>query len=125
MGLATSHNGIAATLAGVGHALTRPALLGRALRWIVASSQRSWRDALLSVVLLPRAFDILAGLERRKPDVVHMYWGHFPTIVGYLVQRRLPDVVTSVSIVAYDLERAYGGSVDVARRADVLRTHAP
>lgn len=124
VGLATSHNGIAATLAGVGHALTRPALLGRALRWIVASSQRSWRDALLSVVLLPRAFDILAGLERRKPDVVHMYWGHFPTIVGYLVQRRLPGVVTSVSIVAYDLERAYGGAVEVAQQADVLRTHA-
>ena len=125
VGLPSSHNGIPATLRGVGRALARPALLGRALRWIVASSQRSWRDALLSVVLLPRAFDILAGLERRKPDVVHMYWGHFPTIVGYLVQRRLPDVVTSVSIVAYDLERAYGGSVDVAQRADVLRTHAP
>ena len=31
---------------------------------------------------------------------------------------------TSVSIVGHDLERAYGGSVDVAQRVDVLRTHA-
>ena len=124
VGLPTSHNGITSTLRGVGHALVRFGLLGSALRWIVASSQRSWRDAILSIVLLPRAFDILAGLEQRKPDVVHMYWGHFPTIVGFLVQRSLPGVVTSVSIVAYDLERAYGGSVDVAQRADILRTHA-
>jgi colanic acid/amylovoran biosynthesis glycosyltransferase len=123
-GLRTTHNGAASNLRGVLAAVVRPSLLLRSAVWIVGSNRRRLRDMALSLVALPRAFDILADVERSRPDVVHMYWGHFPTIVGYLVQHRLPTTVTSVSIVAYDLEREYGGVGLVARRADVVRTHA-
>jgi colanic acid/amylovoran biosynthesis glycosyltransferase len=124
VGLRTTHNGPLATARGFLHALGRPRLLGRMIRWIFQRNRQRLRDLLGSLVLVPRAFDILADVERQGPDVVHMYWGHFPSLVGFLVQERLPSVVTSISIVAYDLRREYGGTVDVARRADVVRTHA-
>lgn len=123
-GLRTTHNGIGASARGVLAGVARPGLFLAAVAWIVKVNRNNARDLLLSLLLLPRAFDILAELERRPPDVVHMYWGHFPTLVGYLVQRRLPMAATSISIVAYDLEREYGGAVEVARHADVVRTHA-
>jgi colanic acid/amylovoran biosynthesis glycosyltransferase len=122
--LRTTHNGVAAAARGFLACLARPRLSLTTLAWVARVTRGNARDMLLSFLLVPRAFDILAELERRPPDVVHMYWGHFPTLVGYLVQRRLPGVVTSVSIVAYDLEREYGGAVEVIRRADVVRTHA-
>ncbi len=122
--LRSTHNGIRTSLVGGLAALRRPGLLLRALGWTVRSNATRPRDLVLSLLLLPRAFDILQTIEREQPDVVHMYWGHYPAIVGYLVQLRLPEISTSISIVAYDLAREYGGAVEVARNADVVRTHA-
>jgi colanic acid/amylovoran biosynthesis glycosyltransferase len=119
-----SNNGIRPTLHGLLAAIARPVLLLRSLHWIFRSNRSDARDLLASLLLLPRAFDILADLERRPPNVVHMYWGHYPALVGYLVQHRLPRVATSISIVAYDLNWEYGGAIEVVRRADVIRTHA-
>jgi colanic acid/amylovoran biosynthesis glycosyltransferase len=123
-GLATTFNGAMATLRGAWSALLRPRLLLQVLAWIVRANRARPRDLALSLILLPRAFDVLAAIERDPPDVVHIYWGHLPSLVGFLVQRRLPQVVTSMAIVAYDLLREYGGTIEVARRADVVRTHA-
>ena len=120
----TTHNGVAASLRGTLAAVRRPKRLVNALTWVVRCNRRNSRALWRNLVLLPRAFDIFATIERHRPDVVHMYWGHFPTLVGYQVQQYLSAVVTSMSIVAYDLEREYGGTVDVARQADVIRTHA-
>jgi glycosyltransferase involved in cell wall biosynthesis len=67
---------------------------------------------------------ILESLEREQPDVVHLFWGHYPSIVGFLVLTRLPHTVLSLFLGAYDLTRAYSGSGWVARRADLVSTHA-
>ena len=120
----TTHNGVTASLRGTLAALRRPKRLVDALTWVVRRNRHNARALWRNLVLLPRAFDIFSAIERHRPDVVHMYWGHFPSLVGYQVQRHLSAVVTSMSIVAYDLEREYGGTVDVARQADVIRTHA-
>lgn len=123
-GVRVTHNGVIASARGAIAALARPRLLLDTIRWVLSTSKSRPRDLLGSLGLLPRAFDILARLERSTPDVLHMYWSHYPTLVGRLVQRRLPRVVTSVSFIAYDLARAYGGTPSVARQADVIRTVA-
>lgn len=123
-GTRVTHNSMGATLRGVAAALRRPRSALNALAWVLRVNASSLRDLAHSLAILPRAFDILADLERDPPHVVHMYWGHYPTLVGYLVQRRLPSTVTSMSMVAYDLVREYKGAIEVARRADVVRTHA-
>src|SRR5690606_3115272 len=68
--------------------------------------------------------DILAQLEREVPDVLHTEWGHYPSVIAFLVQKRLPDTVVSVSLIAYDLDAEFGGTIEVVRNASVVRTQA-
>ena len=67
---------------------------------------------------------ILDELQRTKPDVVHLFWGHYPSLVGYLVRTTLPGTVLSLFLGAYDLTRRFGGTPWVARSADLVSTHA-
>jgi glycosyltransferase involved in cell wall biosynthesis len=120
----TSHNGLATNLAGIVEALRRPLLLLAAIRWLFATSSRNVAQLGTALAVLPRSFDILAHLERQLPDVLHTEWGHYPAIVAYLVKKRLPRTVISVSLIAYDLDAEFGGSIDVVREASVIRTQA-
>ncbi|MEX2541120.1 MAG: glycosyltransferase [Trueperaceae bacterium] len=117
-----SHNGIRATARGVARALAQRRLLAEAIGWLLRSSAGRLVELVRSLVLLPRAFDILAEIGQSRPQVVHIYWGHYPAIVGFLVQRALPEVATSISLAAYDLEMAFGGTRAVARNSQVIRT---
>jgi glycosyltransferase involved in cell wall biosynthesis len=68
--------------------------------------------------------DIFWSLRADRPDVVHLFWGHYPCLVGFLVQRHLRPTALSVFLGAYDLLRQFPGSALVACRADVVWTHA-
>lgn len=120
----TDHNGLRASLRGTVEALKRPVLLADTLTWLFGATRRSLPQLARSLVVLPRSFDILGRLEKDPPDVLHAEWGHYPTIVARLVQQRLPGTVVSISLIAYDLATQFGGTVDVVRDADVVRTQA-
>src|SRR5690606_5389849 len=77
-----------------------------------------------ALAVLPRSFDILDSLEKDPPDVLHTEWGHYPTVVARLVQQRLPAIVVSISLIAYDLTTEFGGTIDVVKDAEVVRTQA-
>jgi colanic acid/amylovoran biosynthesis glycosyltransferase len=119
-----SHNRLGSSLRGLFLAITQPLLLAQVLLWLFSSSRGNTKHLLRSLALLPRAFDIVEEIGAAAPDVVHLYWGHYPSIVGFLVQRRMPEVITSISLSAYDLEMKFGGTALVAKRADALRTLA-
>ncbi len=121
--IACSYNSVGASLCGLGAMLRTPGRALETLSWLV---RRTWRRPVhlgKSLVLLARAFDILAALECDPPDVVHVYWGHYPALVGRLVQRYVPATAVSMSLGAYDLEARYPPTVDVARHAAFVRTH--
>ena len=120
----TSHNGLGSNLRGVIEALKRPALLWSTITWLLGATRRNREHLVKALAVVPRAFDILNTLEHDPPDVLHTEWGHYPTLVARLVQQRLPDVTVSISLIAYDLTTGFGGTVDVVRDADVIRTQA-
>ncbi|MFO7545438.1 MAG: glycosyltransferase [Trueperaceae bacterium] len=120
----TRHNSVGRTLRGALHALRKPHLLGTVLLHAVLPSWRKPPQLVRALLYTPRAFDILADLERDPPDVVHLAWGHYPSIVGMLVQHALADVVTSISLIAYDLAMEFAGTVTASRCADLVRTQA-
>ena len=91
---------------------------------VVRSCHARPQHLLKSFLLMPRVLEIFDQTVRQRPDVVHAYWGHYPTLVLYLLQRFLPDVVTSVSFRAYDIDERYGPSRPVAHRADFVGTQA-
>jgi glycosyltransferase involved in cell wall biosynthesis len=123
-GAGVTHGSKAAMVSGLKAGLSRPGVLFNLLVW---SFRRCWRrpaHLAKSLALLPRILQLFAAIERERPEVVHVYWGHYPSLVGYLVQRYLPDTVVTVSLAAYDLEMEYGGTGPVAQRADMVRTLA-
>ena len=120
----TSHNGFATNVAGTFEAFRRPGLLLATLRWLFTTSSANLPQLFTALAIVPRSFDILAQLEREAPDVLHTEWGHYPAVVAYLVTNRLPRTIVSVSLIAYDLDAEFGGSVDVVRQASVIRTQA-
>ena len=99
----------------------------RALRlvwWLAAHAWRRPDHLLKGLALLPGALTIADDLERGGYDVVHLFWGHYPAIVGEALMRLPGRPVVSTFLGAYDLSTGFGPSLDLARRADVVFTHA-
>lgn len=119
-----THNSTWRSLRGFFSMLRRPGLSAELLFWLFKTCRRKPRHLLRSLALTPRVIDLFTRIERERPEVVHLFWGHYPAMLGYLVQRRLPKTVVSVFLGAYDLVMRYGGSAPVAQRADVVWTHA-
>jgi glycosyltransferase involved in cell wall biosynthesis len=119
-----THNSLAASLAGIGIALRQPAAFLSLAGWVVASTWRNPGHLLRSLILLPRVLHIVEAICRERPDVVHLFWGHYPALIGQLIRKRLPGTVLSLFLGAYDLTWNYGGTAAVARAADLVWTHA-
>lgn len=113
---------VGSVVAGLGFALGQPVKVARTLGWLVAHAWR--RPVLLArcLLLLPRLFAIFAECQARPPDVLYLYWGHYPAVLGYMVKRWLPRVHVALSLNAYDLVYAFPPSRALAARADSLWT---
>lgn len=122
-GVGISHNSVASSAAGLVYALRHPLRTLRLVLWLVSSMWRTPRFAIRMLMLVPRSLDILASIERIRPDVVHLFWGHYPAAVGFLVRRYTSTPVLSTFLGAYDLEWNFGVSAPIARSADVVWTH--
>ena len=120
--IAPTHSTPASLLRGLRYGVTHPFRLASFLSWIVRTNWRKPEHLFKSLVLTLRSLDVFCDLEQAPPDVVFIYWGHYPSLVGYLVKRYLPEVGVTLSLVAYDLDMGYGGSKVVAQQADVVRT---
>lgn len=122
-----THNSITDTLYGVWIGLTQPLLLVDFIFWLLKHSWKRPLNLFKSLILVPRSLQIYDFARRQNPDVVHLYWSHFPSLVGYLIQSKLPQIVVSISFVAHDVyysefnsKDSYTGSV--ARNADLIQT---
>ena len=111
-------------LKGLVQGLRQPNVLFPLLGYILRTTWRRPVHLVKSLILLPRVIEIFDRIQAEKPDVVHLFWGHYPSLVTYLVQRHMPQTVTSIFLGAYDLEEQYGGTAPVARQADAVWTHA-
>jgi glycosyltransferase involved in cell wall biosynthesis len=119
------HQGtLAANLGGMARCVRHPLLALRAAAWLLKVSWKRPSQLATSLALLPRSVGILCELRRDAPDVVHLFWGHYPSIVGYLVLTSLPDSILSMFLGAYDMNYQFGGTAWVARRAHLVSTHA-
>jgi glycosyltransferase involved in cell wall biosynthesis len=58
---------------------------------------------LKALLLVPRLVEVVAELRRDPPDVVHAFWGHYPSLVFPLLARFVPQCHRSMFLGAYDL----------------------
>lgn len=86
--------------------------------------KNSFREALKELLLVPSALFGLYLILRTSPDVVHLYWGHYPSILGLLVKKYAKGIAVTQFLGAYDLFKGLYISRRMAKFADVLFTHA-
>ncbi len=123
-GMTITHSSTAAIARGCIGILIHPLLTAGVLLWVLGCCWRRPMQIIKSLLILPRCLDLFGAISRARPDVVHLYWGHYPCILGYLLHRNLPGVVLTMSLQAYDLRYRYGGSAYMARHAGMVRTGA-
>jgi colanic acid/amylovoran biosynthesis glycosyltransferase len=122
-----THNSIMNTLYGLWIAITKPLLSIDFILWI---SKHSWKrpiNLIKSLIFVPRSLQIYNFIRQGNPDIVYLYWSHFPSLVGYLIQKELPQIVVTISFVAHDIYDSEFNSQDsytgtVARNADLIQT---
>jgi len=122
-GIATEHLTLVNALRGFWFGLCHPRMLATLLHWTIICGA-SPRHLAKTLLLLPSALFIFARLFRTRPDVVHLFWGHYPSMVGYLVGRFMPGTVLSSFLGAHDLVYEYPGSRRLTPRLDTFFTHA-
>lgn len=91
---------------------------------VARNAGRDFKNSIKCFALFPSAFYIWDLVVKEKMDVVHLYWGHFPSLVGFLIKRSHPNVVVTISLSAYDLVMALGISKEMSLIADRVFTWA-
>jgi colanic acid/amylovoran biosynthesis glycosyltransferase len=93
--------------ATIGMLIKHPILFFQLLSLIVRKLFRSPKELLKSLLLVPRSIEIFEEIRRAQPDVVHLFWGHYPTLVAWLIDKYLPTQPWSIALNAYDLWMDY------------------
>lgn len=101
-----------------------PFLFISLLFWLIKNDLKKTGHFIRCFALIPACFYILSQLKKEKPDVVHLFWGHYPSLVGFLVKKVLENSKISMFLGAYDLEYNLNISKDLAKNADFIFTHA-
>lgn len=101
-----------------------PFLFISLLFWLIKNDLKKTGHFIRCFALIPASFYILSQLKKQKPDVVHLFWGHYPSLVGFLVKKVLKDSKISMFLGAYDLEYNLNISKNLAKNADFIFTHA-
>ncbi|MGB7403202.1 MAG: glycosyltransferase [Arcobacter sp.] len=99
-------------------------LFFRLFLWIIKNDFSKPKHLIKMIALIPMSFYIFEKLKQEKPDILHLFWGHYPSLVGYLVKKKMSDTKLSMFLGAYDLEYALGVSKSVSKKTDFIFTHA-
>lgn len=118
-----THNSLWTSLKGILLGFRHPRKLAKLTAWNLKYNRRNRSHLLKSFLLFPRVIELFDIIRRTEPEVVHLFWGHYPAMVAYLVQEYLPNTKVSTFLGAYDLVMKYGGGEEVARHADIIWTH--
>ena len=111
-------------LRGIRLVFRRPVLAGKLVYLVLKFCWSKPIHFIKSLILGPRILYLIEEIKHSPPDVVHLFWGHYPSLVGLLIKGEMPEVKLSIFIGAYDLTEQYGLTGPAAKTADLVLTHA-
>lgn len=114
----------AALMLGAWFSVRHPLMFLSLVSWVFRVAAFSPLHLMKSLVLLPSVTGHFFQLYQDRPDVVHLFWGHYPAMVGFLVKRYMPEAVVSQFLGAHDLMANYPGSAAFSKQADLVFTHS-
>jgi len=119
-----SHYSYSNFLLGILLILCNSSVFIKYIVWLIRCESSRPSNLIKAFFLSPRVFVIWKELEKKKPDVVHLFWGHMPSLVGWFALNQLHyKPIVSIFLGAYDLNRKMGISKYVAKNASVVFTH--
>ena len=118
------HISLMSVFNALGFILLNPLKTFNLVFWILRCCSGHPKHLIKSFLLLPSILSVFSTIKKQRPDIVHLFWGHYPSMVGHMVKKYLPGTVVSQFLGAHDLMSAYPGSVALSRDADLLFTHS-
>ncbi|WP_420349348.1 glycosyltransferase [Pelagibius sp.] len=78
---------------------------------------------MVALALIPRTLSLCESIAAFKPDLVHLFWGHYPSLLGILLGRTPDAPPVTAFLGAYDLRLASPLSGALAPYAKAILTH--
>lgn len=75
-----------------------------------------------SVLLFPMVFYIVNDIYKNNITIAHLYWGHYPSMIGWVLKKKKWNGYLSITFSAYDVRMDYRLSVITANLADKVFT---
>lgn len=122
--LQVTHFNFASILNTMHFIVTNPLKFFKVFFWIFRCCCTSPKHLFKSFILLPSSISIFMNILDDKPEVVHLFWGHYPSIVGYMVKEYMPKTIVSLFLGAHDLIVSFPCSKHFSRQADLIFTHS-
>jgi glycosyltransferase involved in cell wall biosynthesis len=104
--------------------LVSPLISFSLIFWLFGQEKSQPKFLIKSLLLVPAFFHILSALKRIKPDLIHLFWGHYPSILAYLVKKTMPGIPLSMFLGAHDLAAKMHISSFMGKKVDFMFTHA-
>ena len=73
------------------------------LIWLIKNDFNKPKHLIKMIALIPMSFYIFEKLKKEKPDIVHLFWGHYPSLVWYFVKEKISATKLSILLGAYGL----------------------
>ncbi len=102
----------------------RPLIFFDALFFVLKTNKFDLQNLIKSLYIIPNSIEVLNNLKNIRPEIVHLFWGHYPSLVGYLVLRYLKDSKLSMFLGAYDIHVKNPMSKIIYEKCDFLITHS-
>ncbi|MCS3904383.1 glycosyltransferase involved in cell wall biosynthesis [Methylohalomonas lacus] len=94
------------------------------LLWLIASCYRHPKRLGVSLLLMPVVMWHFSIIRKNPPDIAHLFWGHYPSLLGYLIYRYLPGVKLTQFLGAHDLITNHPSSFILANKLGHVITHS-
>ena len=92
------------------------------LVFVIVFSKDKTLDKIKQLILLPKCLLISYYINITQPDNVHLFWGHFPSLVILGLKKNISSKI-SMFMGAYDLRKKLLISKLAAQKSDFLFTH--
>lgn len=103
---------------------TMPVIFLDALCFVIKASMHKPLNLIKNLYIIPSSIQVLKNLKEIEPKVVHLFWGHYPSLVGYLVLKHLKESKLSMFLGAYDIYVNNPLTKIVGNRSHFLITHS-
>lgn len=96
------------------------------LMFRVLCKEKNARNKISLILLMPSFFWAAEEIIKSKIDVLHLFWGHYPSAVAHIIKSRMKEKCPPVTMFlgAYDLGMNLSLSEETAKQSDAVFTHA-